>query len=271
MRALGDLLIILGLTVAAFASGSGDTLDDAGAPPPATAGASRSTQASAIPDPPVSQTVYVPTRRTTAVPPAAATPELGRLSNLDLVRQLQHELMRVGCYEGDINGIWTASTRQALEALVGQLNAKLPTAQPEPAHLALVQGQQARICNHCPSGDESQSRWRCGNPVRPEVLASSTAPSSSRIPADLPKLRSEQSLSRERRGPTEDRMGLGLSSELPQTAQVDENRRVANHAPSSRRRAIRHGHRTLVAHRPMRLTRYAYHRPRGLFALMFGW
>jgi hypothetical protein len=228
MRALGDLLIILGLTVAAFASGSGGTLNDAGGtPPPANAGASRSTQASAIPDPPVSQTVYVPTRRTTgrttAVPPATVTPEFGRLSNLNLVRQLQHELMRVGCYEGDINGIWTASTRQALEALVGQLNAKLPTAQPEPAHLALVQGQQARICNHCPPGDESQLRWRCGNPVRREVLAASIAPSSSRVPADLAKLRSEHSLRRERRNPTEDRMGLGLSSE-PQTAQVDENR-----------------------------------------------
>jgi hypothetical protein len=267
MRALGDLLIILGLTVAAFASGSGNTLDDAGAPPAANAVASRGIQASAIPDPPVSQTVYVSTRRTTAVPPATATQELG----LDLVRELQHELMRVGCYEGDINGIWTASTRQALEALVGQLNAKLPTALPEPAHLALVQGQQARICNQCPPGDENQSRWRCGNPVKREVLAASIAPSSSQMAEDLPKLRSEQSLRRGRRGPTEDRLGLGVSSERLQTARVDANRRVANHTPSSRHRAIRHGHRTLVAHRPMRPTRYAYHRPLGLFALLFGW
>jgi hypothetical protein len=34
-----------------------------------------------------------------------------------------------------------------MEALVAQVNAKLPTARPEPVHLALVQGQDAGICN----------------------------------------------------------------------------------------------------------------------------
>jgi hypothetical protein len=208
------------------------------------------------------------------VPAATAAQELPRTPNLNLVRQLQHELTRVGCYEGDINGIWTASTRR-----VGQLNAKLPTAQPEPAHLALVQGQDARICGQCPAGDENQSGRRCVGPAHREVLVASIAPSLPPEPmaADLRKPKSGHKPRHGRRGPTEARMGLGVSGEPPQTAQVDVNRSVADYGPRSRHRASRHGRRTLVAQRsqrhlrPMRATRYAYRRPRGVFALLFGW
>jgi hypothetical protein len=65
MRALGDLLVILGLTIAAFAVGPGAT--DPGASPPDQVGSSRPVPAAdALPAAPVSQTVYVPTRRTAA-------------------------------------------------------------------------------------------------------------------------------------------------------------------------------------------------------------
>jgi hypothetical protein len=102
-------------------------------------GASRPIGTSAaIPVAPISETVYVPIRRSVAPPTETATQELPRTPNLDLVRQLQHELTRVGCYEGDINGTWTPSTRRAMEALIERLNAKLPTARPEPVHLALA-------------------------------------------------------------------------------------------------------------------------------------
>jgi hypothetical protein len=108
MRALGVLLVLLGLALAALTVRPGDTLDDAGASQPDDPGASRPIGASAaVPAVPISQTVYVPTRRTAAVPTATAAQESPRTPNLDLVRQLQHELTRVGCYEGDINGIWT--------------------------------------------------------------------------------------------------------------------------------------------------------------------
>lgn len=272
-QALGHLSVIMGLTVAAFVTGGpAATLDDRGAsqPKPDQVGISRPIPVSAaVPTAPVLQTTYVPARRTAALSTPTADQELTRNSHLDLVRQLQHELRRVGCYGGRVNGIWTPSTRRAMETMIRQVNAKLPTARPEPVHLALVQGQVGRICDQC--ADENQFRWRCDTPVRREVLAASTAPSSSRMVADLPKPNSEQSLRRGRRGPTEDGMGSGVSSELPQTAQVHANRRVASHAPRSRHRAIRHAHRIIVAHRHMRPTRYAYHRPRGLFALLFGW
>jgi len=280
MRALGDILVILGLTVAAFAVRSGDRIDNAGARPPDEAGASRVIEAStAVPAAPASQTVYVPTRRAAAVPTAMAGQEVPGTPNLDLVRQLQHELTRVGCYAGEINGIWTPSTRRAMEALIGQANAKLPTARPEPVHLALVQGQDARICDQCPVAEEKQFGGKCAKSATRQVLAASVAPPISLGPtgADLRKPLSEQKPRHARRGPTEGRMGLGVSGQPPQEAQVGAKRGIAGLGPRSRHRASHHGHRTLVAQRsqrflrPMRAMRYAYRRPGGLFALLFGW
>lgn len=269
MRVLGDFLIILGLSVAAFAVRSGGTLDNAGARPVDEPGASHLLEASAaFPAAPVSQTVYVPNRRTAALPAATVAPELGRFSDLDLVRQLQHELTRVGCYEGEINGIWTPSTRRAMEALIGQLNAKLPTEQPEPAHLALVQGEHARTCGQCPAADTDHAGRRCIGPANREVLVASIAPSLS-----PPKFKHKPRHGR--RGPIEGQMGLGVSGEPLQTTYANQS--VADNRPRSRHRANRHGRRTLFAQQPqrylraMRPTRFVYRRPRGLFALLFGW
>ena len=44
---------------------------------------------------------------------------------LPLALQLQRELARVGCYDGEINGVWTPTTRQALKAFLDRLNAVL--------------------------------------------------------------------------------------------------------------------------------------------------
>jgi len=277
MRALGHLLVILGLTVAAFALRPDDKLDDAGSRPPDKADTSGAIEASAaVPAAPASQTVYVPTRRTTAVQSATTGQELPNRPNLDLVRQLQHELTRVGCYAGEINGIWTPSTRRAMEALIGQVNAKLPTGRPEPVHLALVQGQDSRICDRCPAAEENQLAGKCANPATREVLASSIAPSMSPAPTavDLRKPVSEQKPRRAQRGPTEGRMGLGAGGQLPQIAQVGAKRSVADLGPRGRHRASHHGRGTLVAQRhlrPLRPMRYAYRRPGGFLALLFGW
>ena len=55
---------------------------------------------------------------------------------LILVGELERQLTRVGRYGGEINGIWMPATRCAMEALIRRVNAGLPTAQPEPVHLA---------------------------------------------------------------------------------------------------------------------------------------
>ena len=277
MRALGHLLVILGLTIAAFVLRPGDQLDDAGSRTPDKAGTSRAIEASAaVPAAPASQTVYVPTRRAAVVPTAMAGQDVPGTPNLDLVRQLQHELTRVGCYAGEINGVWSPPTRRAMEALIRQVNAKLPTAQPEPVHLALVQGQRSRICDRCPSAEEDQFGGKCANPATREVLASSIVPSMSPGPmaADLRKPVSEQKSRRTRRGPTEGRMGLGVAGQPPQMAEADAKHSLEDLGPRGRHRASHHGRRTIVAQRSrryLRPARYAYRRPGGFLALLFGW
>ena len=61
-----------------------------------------------------------------------------------LAQQLQRELARVGCYDGQINGVWTTSTRQAMKAFLARVNATLPIHQPDGILLALVQKSTRR-------------------------------------------------------------------------------------------------------------------------------
>jgi hypothetical protein len=75
---------------------------------------------------------------------------------------LQRELARVGCYDGEINGAWTTSTRQAMKAFMERVNATLPINQPDPVLLALVQGHAAKVCGaSCPPGQGLAGDGRC--------------------------------------------------------------------------------------------------------------
>ena len=161
-----------------------------------------------------------------------------------------------------------------MDALIEKVNAKLPTARPEPVHLALAQGQHPCSCDQCPIGEEIKSGRRCARPATDAVLAASIAPllapepvvggSGKRRPVPKPRHGGK--------GPTEGRMGLSVSGIPTQTSEPAAKRRVAvNH------RASRQRHRTFVAFRshrylrPVRPMRYAYRRPQGIFAALFGW
>ncbi len=61
------------------------------------------------------------------------------LDGVSLTRALQRELKKIGCYRGDVNGVWTSATRQAMKAFTHLANAKLPIDQPTHVLLALVQ------------------------------------------------------------------------------------------------------------------------------------
>lgn len=76
-------------------------------------------------------------------PVSAAAPSLDPVS---LTRALQRELKRTGCYHGEINGIWTVSTRQAMKTYTDIANARLPVTTPDPVLLALMQGDQHLGC-----------------------------------------------------------------------------------------------------------------------------
>lgn len=82
-------------------------------------------------------------------------------SRADLARDIQKELKRVGCYEGEVDGIWGAQSREAMARLVRNANASLPTQNPEYVLLKLVRGATSGAC------------------AKPEMASSAPAPASS--------------------------------------------------------------------------------------------
>ena len=82
---------------------------------------------------------------------------------VSLVRELQSELKRVGCYVGEINGVWsTKLTRQAMKAFIDRINATLPTDEPDSILLTLVRSYPGKVCGEpCPSGQRVAEGDRC--------------------------------------------------------------------------------------------------------------
>ena len=76
-------------------------------------------------------------------PPGAAAPR----DPVSLARQLQSELKRVGCYDGEISGVWTPRTRTAMKAFTDRVNATLPVHKPDQILLALVQSHHGVACS----------------------------------------------------------------------------------------------------------------------------
>jgi hypothetical protein len=77
-------------------------------------------------------------------------------------RELQRELRRVGCYEGELNGMWTPMTRQAMKAFTDRVNATLPVDEPDSILLTLVQAYPDRVCGKpCPAGQGMNDGGRC--------------------------------------------------------------------------------------------------------------
>src|SRR5438552_8762577 len=91
--------------------------------------------------------------------PKPAWPPGDRVS---LVRELQRELKRVGCYEGEISGVWTPSSRMAMKGFTDQVNAKLPIDQPDHILLKLVQNHKEKAClKPCSTGQAAAHDGRC--------------------------------------------------------------------------------------------------------------
>jgi hypothetical protein len=79
-----------------------------------------------------------------------------------LARELQKELRRVGCYEGELNGVWTPATRRAMKTFTDRLNATLPVDAPDAVLFAMVQSQQDRVCGKpCPVDQGLSEDGRC--------------------------------------------------------------------------------------------------------------
>ncbi|CAA2140642.1 putative peptidoglycan binding domain-containing protein [Hyphomicrobium sp. ghe19] len=106
----------------------------------------------ASPQKPGTWTTVVTSARTVSTPLKSAEPGDPE-TRAELASDLQRELKRVGCYEGEITGAWNGSTRRALAAFMDRANATLPTDNPDYVLLALVQSHHGDVCSaECPAG-----------------------------------------------------------------------------------------------------------------------
>ena len=109
--------------------------------------------------PPEITAVVIPPR---PYPPAQVTTPAAVAGSAQLVRQVQNELKRLGCYDHEINGEWTPATRSAMKDFLDRANAVLPSGVLGAAHLALLKGQSEPICGtNCPAGQSLAKDGRC--------------------------------------------------------------------------------------------------------------
>jgi hypothetical protein len=145
-------------------------------------------------------TVHVPApSRAPAPSPAPVTKPSTDLpvDRVSLIRELQRELKRVGCYGGDVNGMWTTSSRLAMKSFTDKVNASLPIDNPDDVLLSLVRGHKDTACAAaCPPGQALNDKGRCLEvakgpadtaplPTQTEPVEKSNSASSSAAPAAI--------------------------------------------------------------------------------------
>jgi hypothetical protein len=177
-KASGIVLIAAGIAVAAYVLPSGElteadfarvadvskplpagSISDVAIVPPEPKPAVRPQKAAAEPVPPFSAPVVVTIAQRPSEPARAAPMPRDRDA---IGRELQKELRRVGCYDGELNGAWTTTTKQAMKLFMDRVNASLPTDEPDPILLTMVRGYQDRVCGKpCPAGQGLADGGRC--------------------------------------------------------------------------------------------------------------
>jgi hypothetical protein len=92
--------------------------------------------------------------------PATAQDE-GQAKGIALARAAQQELYRLGCYNEQINGVWTPHSRSAAQKFLSRVNARLPIEQPDEALVALLRSTKGFVCSECPAGEAFNSAGDC--------------------------------------------------------------------------------------------------------------
>lgn len=114
--------------------------------------------ADSIPAPPVVRAASI-TQPIHIIPDAAAR-EIAAAPGPDrakVARDLQTALTRAHCYDGPINGKWTAASKEAMDAFLVSVNAQLPVGDPDPALLALVASNANATCFRRPPSSRTPS------------------------------------------------------------------------------------------------------------------
>jgi len=89
----------------------------------------------------------------------AGTPEAAVLA-----RAMQTELKRIGCYPGDIDGVWGGKTKDALKQFSSLTKTSLPSDEPTPQALMVISGQKGTVCSLKCSQDQIFSDGQCARP-----------------------------------------------------------------------------------------------------------
>lgn len=80
----------------------------------------------------------------------------------ELVRSLQGELSRVGCYQGDVDGDWGPGSKRAASEFLRKVNATLPVDTPDYILLTLIQGHADKACGvDCSAGKSLGANGHC--------------------------------------------------------------------------------------------------------------
>ncbi len=112
----------------------------------------------------------VPSAKTTEIVPPVPTAVVRRAApragdqqaRATLARDIQRELKRVGCLDGEVSAEWNPAARNAMKAFIERVNATLPVEEPDHILLTLVQGHTAKACGKtCPTGQSLASDNRC--------------------------------------------------------------------------------------------------------------
>ncbi len=99
----------------------------------------------------------------TSVPVRLTSSRVGsEKQRVELSRQIQHQLKRVGCYDGAMDGNWAGGTKAAMGAFLTKVNATLPHNDPDYILLTLLEGHVDKACGvSCTSGQTTGSSGRC--------------------------------------------------------------------------------------------------------------
>jgi len=92
--------------------------------------------------------------------PATAQDEVQSKASA-LARTAQQELYRLGCYNEQINGVWTPHSRSAAQKFLSRVNARLPIEQPDDALIALLRSTKGFVCTQCPAGEAFNPAGDC--------------------------------------------------------------------------------------------------------------
>lgn len=93
---------------------------------------------------------------------ADAAQPVGASQKALLARDVQRELQRVGCYVGEIDGIWGPGSQRAVIAFMQRVNAVLPVDEPDVFMLSLLSAEPHSVCGTgCPHGQVLSAGDRC--------------------------------------------------------------------------------------------------------------